>query len=673
MKNIRSLSFAILLLISAGLHAQTGVTDHFPDVTVNLSNSPSHGYFFIGSKSVEGTTSKYYAVIDNYGTPVFFRKSDEVIGGIIHHDNGKTGVMSGVPRKLHVLDENMEELYVITTEGYGIDPHSWAIDDNGHVILLGRDLRAVDMSQIYPGGNPDAQVKDLIIQEFDENQNLLYTWNSADYFDILDCEGSPFVDLTSDIIDYVHVNAVYIDSDTGMLISSRHMDEITRISRTTGDIIWRLGGLNNMFTFENDTIGFSHQHSVKKLDNGNILLFDNGNTHDTPISSVVEYEIDETNMTATLVRRIYHNPPYFVGLQGYAQQETFGNYIASWGPNINSASVTEFNADGHAVLELNYTSHTFSTKNGKHLWETTRFDFDADTIDFGVWNGSAPEEMTLEITNTYTQSIEINNFSNHSDYFTLNETLPVEIAASESAQITLQFNPEGSESTYFHDVMTISHDTDSTRDGRQVWLFGRTEDAVNPMAEIAPTGADIAIDTVVTVSFNEPVRINNSEEFSYANAGDYFVFKEGDENGAEVDYSILFNSEKTVFTLYPTEPLQEASQYYVSYSDMITDYSGNSVTPNESYFTTVGYISVEQLAANRAVISPNPAHDFITVSAKSELEYVRIYDLSGKKVFEEAVQGTQSKLKVNSLPQGVYILKITDTEQQIYTGKLILN
>ena len=38
-----------------------------------------------------------------------------------------------------------------------------------------------------------------------------------------------------------------------LMISSRHLNEITKISRTTGDIIWRFGGKNNQFTFVNDT------------------------------------------------------------------------------------------------------------------------------------------------------------------------------------------------------------------------------------------------------------------------------------------------------------------------------------------------------------------------------------------------------------------------------------
>ena len=36
------------------------------------------------------------------------------------------------------------------------------------------------------------------------------------------------------------------------LVSCRNLDEITKIHRTTGEIIWRWGGSQNDFIFTND-------------------------------------------------------------------------------------------------------------------------------------------------------------------------------------------------------------------------------------------------------------------------------------------------------------------------------------------------------------------------------------------------------------------------------------
>src|SRR5690606_33427409 len=111
-----------------------------------------------------------------------------------------------------------------------------------------------------------------------------------------------------DYIDYAHGNAVELDSDGNILISSRHMNEITKIDRTTGEIIWRWGGKNNEFTFVNDTLAFSFQHDIRRLPNGNVTLFDNGNHHKPPRSRAVEYELDEVNKTATVVWQYPEEP-----------------------------------------------------------------------------------------------------------------------------------------------------------------------------------------------------------------------------------------------------------------------------------------------------------------------------------------------------------------------------
>lgn len=41
-------------------------------------------------------------------------------------------------------------------------------------------------------------------------------------------------------------------------------------------MIWILGGRRNQFVFTND-LRFSRQHDIRRLANGNITLFDNGN------------------------------------------------------------------------------------------------------------------------------------------------------------------------------------------------------------------------------------------------------------------------------------------------------------------------------------------------------------------------------------------------------------
>ena len=83
-------------------------------------------------------------------------------------------------------------------------------------------------------------------------------------------------------VDWTHANAITIDPwDNNYLVSLRCFCQILKISRTTGDVIWRLGGVSNDFTFigENPTNApyyFIGQHNIHGMTNGNIMLFDNG-------------------------------------------------------------------------------------------------------------------------------------------------------------------------------------------------------------------------------------------------------------------------------------------------------------------------------------------------------------------------------------------------------------
>ena len=145
--------------------------------------------------------------------------------------------------------------------------------------------------------------------------------------------------LTADEIDYVHGNAIELDSDGNWLVSSRHMDEITKIDRTTGDIVWRLGGKNNEFTLLGDTLWFSHQHAIRRIANGHVTLFDNGNGHTPPFSRAVEYELDEQARSARLVWQYRNTPDTYGSAMGYVQRESAepGTHVTIGQPGAGGA------------------------------------------------------------------------------------------------------------------------------------------------------------------------------------------------------------------------------------------------------------------------------------------------------------------------------------------------
>ena len=55
------------------------------------------------------------------------------------------------------------------------------------------------------------------------------------------------------------------------------VDGAVKINRTTGAVIWRMGGPNSDFTFEGDGYFPPRLHGLQVLPNGNLLVYDNGN------------------------------------------------------------------------------------------------------------------------------------------------------------------------------------------------------------------------------------------------------------------------------------------------------------------------------------------------------------------------------------------------------------
>ena len=76
--------------------------------------------------------------------------------------------------------------------------------------------------------------------------------------------------------DWSHLNDVEpIVEEDAMLISSRHQSAIFKVDRSSGELLWILGGEQNQFEFTSDAL-FYQQHAPRLLENGNILIFDNG-------------------------------------------------------------------------------------------------------------------------------------------------------------------------------------------------------------------------------------------------------------------------------------------------------------------------------------------------------------------------------------------------------------
>ncbi len=342
----------------------------FPVATVKISNNPSPGKIFLTCFSFFPAYGTYLMIFNNDGTPLFYRKMPGPTTDFKKISNGNLVYFDNYISKYYELDTNyfiVDSFY--TGNGYTTDQHELEYLENGNAYLMSYDPVIVNMSQIVQGGDTNALVTGLIIQEIDVNKNVIFQWRSWDHIPITDCEN---VSLLEDTIDYVHGNAIEYDTDGNIMISSRHLNEITKINRTTGNIMWRLGGFNNNnFTFINDTDKFNYQHDIRRLKNGHITLYDNGNAHNPPYSRAVEYELDEQTKTAKLVWQFRSNPDIFGPFMGNVQRLENGNTIIGWGGTMNEpvTTVTEVSPNGTKLFEMKLPNFVFSYRAYRFEWD----------------------------------------------------------------------------------------------------------------------------------------------------------------------------------------------------------------------------------------------------------------------------------------------------------------
>ncbi|NQY09602.1 MAG: aryl-sulfate sulfotransferase [Flavobacteriales bacterium] len=324
------------------------VPDEFPQIFVDLYGETGEGDIFL---TTAGSMNGYNRVIiDNYGDILFYEEGRAYDFKMINDNQLVYCDFSSTPRKFYVTDSLYAKVDSFECgNGYKTDWHDIEILPNGNALMLCEDKRLIEMSDW--GGDSNAVVSGGIIQEIDATtKDVLFEWSSFDHFDYED--GLHDVDVTREFFSYVHINSIQLDDDGNIIISCRNMDEATKIDRSTGDIIWRLGGKNNQFEFTNDTGMFCSQHHVRRIENGNITLYDNSR-YEERHSRAVEYELDEVEMTATMVWEQYHDKIDKAIVMGSIQRLENGNSLIDWGSTaVQEANITEYDADGTKVLEI---------------------------------------------------------------------------------------------------------------------------------------------------------------------------------------------------------------------------------------------------------------------------------------------------------------------------------
>ncbi len=337
-------------------------SDSLPAMTVTVNDSATPGTIYFDNfgylEGYGGLPNACFNLVTDQNGAIDW---DQELPGASSRDfkpqpNGMFTFLNANSNVFYGMDSSWNVVDTFIALNYGTDQHELRVFPDGSYALFGISISFVDLSQLVPNGADSAEVLGDVIQIFDPDKNLVFQWRGIDHYDVID---SKYQDLTSYAIDFEHANSLDFDSSGNILISNRHLCEISCINGMTGDFIWRLGGAHNQFKLVGDSIWFSMQHDARWIPNGDMTLFDNaiydtvtgGNGTWIQHSRALEYALDTTAMTATLVWQYHHTPETFSNAMGSVERLPNGNTFIGWGDDT-AVSMTEVRPDNTTAFEM---------------------------------------------------------------------------------------------------------------------------------------------------------------------------------------------------------------------------------------------------------------------------------------------------------------------------------
>lgn len=338
--------YSIDVLVTAGtetdsaetlLHSTGPLPDWLPAV-VATGDPAEEG--FIGMAHPSGAF-----IVDNQGRVRWYVTSeDPVLNNFQAHASGEY-TMFGT--------EDLTRLYKVLDERGDVDRTIGCVDRNTRFheirVLPPGDYWALCDHEIPTdlssrGGAVDGTVTWTVLQHVGADGELLFEFDTSEHFSLDDID--PDVIDGADAVNLTHGNSIEFAADGNILLSFRNLNEVTKVDVTTGEVLWRLGGLANQFAIDDPTRDFAGQHGLRLVEPGVVQLLDNG--REAP-SRLVRYLLDEQALTAELILEYSHASNALTPVGGSTQVLAGNRALVSFG---RAGRVAEVDETGVQIFEL---------------------------------------------------------------------------------------------------------------------------------------------------------------------------------------------------------------------------------------------------------------------------------------------------------------------------------
>ncbi|MBF6593850.1 MAG: aryl-sulfate sulfotransferase [Thermaceae bacterium] len=345
---------------SQKIEVQT-LPDDFPQYTV-IANDPTPGKMLLSDLSFasdQQTIPHYLMILDTLGNPVYYKKTVrrsvdfmrfQTTDGKIRYsylEEDGSQLPTTISGTNYVMDENFNIIDKVRILPYGnhgdypADGHDFLVLADGHYLVVGYVAQQVgNVPSKLTNGKNTSNVVDTIIQE-QMNGKVIFEWNSTDHTDLYQdsVDFNDFTNTTNQQADYAHLNSITIDpKDGNFIVSFRNLDEVMKISRTTGTILWKMGGLGDQFGLTAQQ-KFSRQHYVRLLPDGTLTIFDNGVANQQTRLLDIGYNEQTKQITSYQAYAPIHKYSF---IMGSVQHLSNGRLFVGWGQREpNDADITE--------------------------------------------------------------------------------------------------------------------------------------------------------------------------------------------------------------------------------------------------------------------------------------------------------------------------------------------
>jgi hypothetical protein len=347
----------------------------FPQLNVTRPGNPPPGWY-LTSDLVPILGSAYAMVLDNRGTPVWYRKSAN--GSSFNVESLSRDRIVWMPSPLGGQDPQVQpawEAYDLRTQTTRFispitqpaDLHELKVLPDGNLMTLSNPLRAnVDLSALGLGSS--ATIIDCVLEELDHNGRLVWRWRASDHVSAVESTHPVQGEIGRQIVfDVYHCNSIDTDPVSGnVLISMRHADALFLISATTGLVIWKLGGTRMshdrplILTIADDPEGAFHaQHDARFQRNNDISLYDDQSWNPSLAARGVEYHVDTTSGIASLVWA-YQSPDGLnsAATGSFRRLNGGSDNVIGWGVKANSL-FTEVDDRGRLMLAITFANISY--------------------------------------------------------------------------------------------------------------------------------------------------------------------------------------------------------------------------------------------------------------------------------------------------------------------------